>query len=73
MRQAETDGQLTARAAEQVLGLSDEKKPQQTKRISFAIPEVLLPEGAKQLAKDPAFQAALTAWIRAYMEKGESL
>ena len=71
LRQAETDGQLTARAAEQVLGLSDEKKPQQTKRISFAIPEVLLPEGAKQLTKDSAFQAALAAWIRAYMGKKE--
>lgn len=71
LRQAEMDGHLTAWAVEWALGLSDEKKPQQTKRISFAIPEVLLPEGAKQLTKDPAFQAALTAWIRAYMGKKE--
>ena len=71
LRQAEMDGHLTAWAVERALGLSDEKKPQQTKRISFAIPEVLLPEGAKQLAKDPAFQAALAAWIRAYMGKKE--
>lgn len=73
LRQAEMDGHLTAWAVERALGLglSDEKKPRQTKRISFAIPEVLLPEGAKQLTKDPAFQAALAAWIRAYMGKKE--
>lgn len=71
LRQAETDGKLTAWAVEQALGLSVGKKPLQTKRISFAVPEVLLPEGAKQLTKDPAFQAALAAWIRAYMGKKE--
>ena len=69
LRQAETDGRLTALDAEEALGLSDEQRPHRAKRISISIPEELLPEGAKQLTKDPAFQDALTAWIRQYIEK----
>ena len=69
LRQAETDGRLTALDAEEALGLSDEQLPHRAKRISISIPEELLPEGAKQLTKDPAFQDALTAWIRQYVEK----
>ena len=69
LRQAETDGRLTALDAEEALGLSGEQLPHRTKRISISISEELLPEGAKQLTKDPAFQDALTAWIRQYIEK----
>ena len=69
LRQAETDGRLTALDAEEALGLSDEQRTHRAKRISISIPEELLPEGAKQLTKDPAFQDALTAWIRQYIEK----
>ena len=60
---------LTALDAEEALGLSGEQLPHRTKRISISISEELLPEGAKQLTKDPAFQDALTAWIRQYIEK----
>ena len=62
LRQAETDGRLTALDAEEALGLSGEQLPHRTKRISISISEELLPEGAKQLTKDPA-------WIRQYIEK----
>lgn len=71
LRQAETDGRLTALEAEAALGLSGEQLPHRTKRISISIPEELLPENAKQLAKDPVFQAALTAWIKEYAERKE--
>ena len=39
------------------------------KQIKFSVLAELLPEGAKQLTKDPAFQAALTTWIKQYVEK----
>lgn len=69
LRQTEADGRLTALDAEEALGLSDEQQPHRAKRISISISEELLPEGAKQLTKDPAFQDALTAWIKEYVER----
>ena len=47
----------------------EKDKSAKPKQIKFSVLAELLPEGAKQLTKDPAFQAALTTWIKQYVEK----
>ena len=47
----------------------EKDKSAKPKQIKFSVLAELLPEGAKQLTKDPAFQAALTMWIKQYVEK----
>lgn len=39
------------------------------KKVSFSLPADLLPEGAKELRKDPEFQIALIAWVQEYLQK----
>lgn len=38
------------------------------KNVTFSLPADTLPEEAKALGKDPAFQAALAAWVQSYLE-----